>query len=731
MSFIPQHIPSASTCKKNHAVCKRPPYVYGTSVSVAYVPDSDHVQTWTSGNWKQTFGYDENGRLNQAMAAKYSGANPIPADTLGYYYGYDTLNRRNLITREDGSFWDIGYNTRSEVTAAKQRRGAGSSNYLPGRQFTYAYDNLGNRTTAKSGGVTSGSEASLRTTTYAAANALNQYSLITNPSTFDVTGISLTPANYNPSDSATEPVGVKVGTGAQLKATTRNPSTASTYARWHRESTSTVTTGSQARVDSVTVYENGTVKNTGKMSLPAPSQSLAYDLDGNLTDDGVWLYTWDGENRLKSMEHKDYGGSASKLYYKLTFDYDSQSRRIRKQVQTKTTFGGAWGGATSHLYVYDDWNLLLWVNGSVAKQGYHWLPDMSGTWQGAGGVRGLVGISYKDQGGAAYYWSLNVGYDGNGNVVGLYGDVGGSTGLYAVYEYDPFGNTIRQNVTPAGNSLATTLGENPFRFSTKFTDDESKLIYYGYRYYSAGLGRWTSRDPMQEEGGLNLYLIVGNNAMNGLDTLGLIDSDLDANVVGGKVAQANQEKNLLYKCPPAPRMMHDFLDFMEGVPPFTRNYTADDRITQNIAKSFAANVARNKAIEAARRSCANGDDALQPILLGAELTQIPDLLYPAYFLGNYLIWNEGVETTDGLLMGSFSGGYLTFEDINCCCRSAVICWDAINRMTLESMFRAPPSLGGYDRTNPVSGGSSPPNPGPGVPWSTIQQNFKWCEIITF
>ena len=69
----------------------------------------------------------------------------------------------------------------------------------------------------------------------------------------------------------------------------------------------------------------------------------------------------------------------------------SQSRRIRKQVQTKTTFGGAWGGATSHLFVYDDWNLLLWVNGSVAKQGYHWLPDMSGTWQGAGGVRGLIG----------------------------------------------------------------------------------------------------------------------------------------------------------------------------------------------------------------------------------------------------------------------------------------------------------------------------------------------------
>lgn len=161
------------------------------------------------------------------------------------------------------------------------------------------------------------------------------------------------------------------------------------------------------------------------------------------------------------------------------------------------------------------------VNGSVAKQGYHWLPDMSGTWQGAGGVRGLVGISYKDQGGAAYYWSLNVGYDGNGNVVGLYGDVGGSTGLYAVYEYDPFGNTIRQNVTPAGNSLATTLGENPFRFSTKFTDDESKLIYYGFRYYSAGLGQWLSKDPIEEDGGINLYAMCDNDCVNRSDVLGM------------------------------------------------------------------------------------------------------------------------------------------------------------------------------------------------------------------
>jgi RHS repeat-associated protein len=41
---------------------------------------------------------------------------------------------------------------------------------------------------------------------------------------------------------------------------------------------------------------------------------------------------------------------------------------------------------------------------------------------------------------------------------------------------------------------------NPFRFSTKFQDDETDLLYYGYRYYNASAGRWLSRDPSAEPG---------------------------------------------------------------------------------------------------------------------------------------------------------------------------------------------------------------------------------------
>ncbi len=44
---------------------------------------------------------------------------------------------------------------------------------------------------------------------------------------------------------------------------------------------------------------------------------------------------------------------------------------------------------------------------------------------------------------------------------------------------------------------------------------------YGLRYYSPSLGRWLSRDPIAEQGGLNLYAYVLNDPINSTDPLGL------------------------------------------------------------------------------------------------------------------------------------------------------------------------------------------------------------------
>jgi RHS repeat-associated protein len=82
----------------------------------------------------------------------------------------------------------------------------------------------------------------------------------------------------------------------------------------------------------------------------------------------------------------------------------------------------------------------------------------------------------------------------------------------ARYEYSAYGELLRAN-----GPLATA---NPFRWSTKFWDQESGLIYYGVRYFSSVSGRWISRDPIAEEGGINLYAFIHNNAINGLDAIG-------------------------------------------------------------------------------------------------------------------------------------------------------------------------------------------------------------------
>ena len=40
---------------------------------------------------------------------------------------------------------------------------------------------------------------------------------------------------------------------------------------------------------------------------------------------------------------------------------------------------------------------------------------------------------------------------------------------------------------------------------------------YGFRYYSPQMGRWVSRDPIGERGGVNLYGFVGNDGVDFAD----------------------------------------------------------------------------------------------------------------------------------------------------------------------------------------------------------------------
>jgi RHS repeat-associated protein len=55
----------------------------------------------------------------------------------------------------------------------------------------------------------------------------------------------------------------------------------------------------------------------------------------------------------------------------------------------------------------------------------------------------------------------------------------------------------------------------------------SGLSLTWFRAYDVRLGRWLSRDPIGDAGGLNLYEYVGNGPVNWMDSLGLFPGDFN------------------------------------------------------------------------------------------------------------------------------------------------------------------------------------------------------------
>ena len=83
--------------------------------------------------------------------------------------------------------------------------------------------------------------------------------------------------------------------------------------------------------------------------------------------------------------------------------------------------------------------------------------------------------------------------------------------VHARYDYDPYGR-----ITKLSGDLEADLG-----FTGFYKHQASGLNLTLYRAYNADLGRWLSRDPIGENGGIDLYAYVGNSPLRWVDTLGL------------------------------------------------------------------------------------------------------------------------------------------------------------------------------------------------------------------
>jgi RHS repeat-associated protein len=263
-----------------------------------------------------------------------------------------------------------------------------------------------------------------------------------------------------------------------------------------------------------TAQDQTTATAEATVTRPADATQFTHDLNGNMLALDGWTLAWDDENRLVSAVKT---GSA-----KVECVYDGLGRRRVRRLFAWDPQAETWTLTSEIRFVWDGWNLLAELSpqvSSLSPQRVYTLGlDLSGQLGGegqdtmatAGGIGGILAVtssspSTPDPRHAALFL-----YDGNGNVVALAS--ADSATVLATYEYGPFGNTL-----VASGPLADT---NPIRFSTKYFEGaqppgselqvsgfipqlsafipQPSLYYYGFRYYSPGLGRWVSRDPLAE-----------------------------------------------------------------------------------------------------------------------------------------------------------------------------------------------------------------------------------------
>jgi RHS repeat-associated protein len=216
-------------------------------------------------------------------------------------------------------------------------------------------------------------------------------------------------------------------------------------------------------VDIPYTYEKMTGNtNNWQRLLSASTDTYTSDANGNVATRAGRTFTWDAENRLRTIAS---GGSTL-----ATYRYDYQGRRSEKAV-----------GATTG-YLYDGLN-LIGEGSSLPVLGNEYLfgPAIDEP------------LAMKTAAGAVAYYDV----DALGSVVLVNDPTGAAVNTYS---YDAWGAEM----------VASETAPQPFRYTAREKGEEG-LLYYRARYYDPSVGRFLGEDPLRFRTDRNFYRYVINN----------------------------------------------------------------------------------------------------------------------------------------------------------------------------------------------------------------------------
>lgn len=453
----------------------------------------------------EKYKYDANGNLvnfvnrkNEVVSYEYNKRNLLgkeAATTEVITYTYDLAGRRKSMTDNTGTS-NYNYNPST---------GQLSSVVFPdGRQMTYEYDKIGNRTKS--------TDPFGQQTDYVYYSDRNL-----------LKGVGQVTGWENESDPLGLDAKYEYNNSGQTAKVQFSNGTTQNY------------TYKDLNLDSVVhKASNGAILS---------SFAYAYDDNGNIKskteNNQTHVYTYDSLNRIKTNSQ-----------YNETYSYDIKGNRL-------TLESGNPPAISLGQYEYDKWNRLTKVtnedgstvtyryngdgllyerteNGQTTR--YYWDGDQiaaeatiingSPSYK-ASYIRGNGLVARKASDGTKGYYLTN----GHGDVTEIRNSNGG---LLNKYNYDIWGNpTVVQKQT-----------DNPFMYSGEMWDEKVGLQYLRARWYDPTMGRFINEDTYEGQIdnplSLNLYTYVQNNPLIYSDPSGFMPTEIEAAEMAANVYTVTQ-----------------------------------------------------------------------------------------------------------------------------------------------------------------------------------------------